>query len=36
MKYAVLIYESDTDFAKRTDPKEAPAYWGRGRRTRRR
>ncbi len=27
MRYALLIYETEGDFAKRTDPKQAPAYW---------
>src|SRR5215475_15373936 len=28
MKYTILIYETDTDFASRTDPGRKDAYWG--------
>lgn len=28
MQYTMLIYEPETELAKRTDPAEAPAYWG--------
>lgn len=27
MHYALLMYEDDTNFAKRTDPEAAEAYW---------
>jgi len=28
MQYAILIYETDADFATRNDPVKGPAYWG--------
>ncbi len=28
MKYAILVYESDTDFNNRTDEKQKETYWG--------
>jgi hypothetical protein len=28
MQYMIVFAETDADFAKRNDPKEAPAYWG--------
>lgn len=28
MHYMIVFQETDADFAKRNDPKEAPAYWG--------
>ena len=28
MKYAIVIYEREQDFAQRTDPKQSEAYWG--------
>jgi hypothetical protein len=28
MKFTVMIYESESDFAARTDPKRKDAYWG--------
>ncbi len=28
MNFAILVYESETDFAERTDPLRAPAYMG--------
>jgi len=28
MQYMILIYEGEGDFARRTDPAQAEAYWG--------
>lgn len=28
MKYMLLFYEPEQEFAKRDDPREAPRYWG--------
>jgi hypothetical protein len=28
MQYMILIYEAESDFAKRADPAQAEAYWG--------
>ena len=28
MKFTVMIYESESDFAARTDPQRKDAYWG--------
>ena len=28
MKYAIMVYETSADFAKRNDPQQAQAYWG--------
>jgi hypothetical protein len=28
MKFAIMVYETAADFAKRNDPQQAQAYWG--------